>query len=609
MKTMNKRFIDLKVEEMQKVDNGILAGTFDMNRYGKGVDYGKAVIESYTVINQLGSFGDFESGSGLANGWNEADAGNDATPTLSTAYRQSGSYSQKYETTNATLNDSYLYRNIQLKQGHTYFFSGYIKTTTTSTNADELGKIEIDSIILNPAGIQDKYIATSFTFNGADGTYPLRIWLKSAGCEATKAYTFWVDSFMLVDLTDLGVMPSGLQAFFKPSSPILKYTTATNLPKETLAYWTNSLYDELHYIGFDGVETIYFVSLATNDLVLASDGRLLAGNEWLKTLLPFTNGVKTVNGEANKVVVVQHENEWGNRLEFDAELIGYFGVYDQLFDNGQVTKKWYKETVNIVSGSGTTTKSGQTHCFLINTDGLYYAATISNTTITTTAPDGNYTAFYTLTNHETTELEFVSMLPSVKESQNIFENWNWVKNEFTGDGVTKTFNLSQTAQLPYYVFVNGEEAEVSKTSASFTFITAPKNGAIIEAYYNKSWVPISISMELYEPTGMQETLSHFTELNVSERIETERNRLEYGAEEKITTFKRYEISIDKALIESTQNILEKYNNKKFRLIITNLRDGKVEVAAVCELDENNSKNYFRGNERINILATNYYREA
>jgi hypothetical protein len=201
------------------------------------------------------------------------------------------------------------------------------------------------------------------------------------------------------------------------------------------------------------------------------------------------------------------------------------------------------------------------------------------------------------------------MLPVVKENQNVFENWQWIKNEFIADGIVKTFNLSQTASLPYSVYVNGEEVadrEVTKFSTSFTFTTAPRNGAIIQVYYNKSWVPVSISMELYEPTKFQETLSHFTELEVSERMDVEMNDLEYGLQEKIILSRRYEVSLNKDLIENYENFLKKYKDKKFRLIITNLRDGKVEIASVCEIEEGSSKNYFRGNERVNILATNYY---
>jgi len=571
MKTMNKRFIDLKVEEMQKENTGILAGSFNLDRYGKGVDYGRSIVESYTVINLLGSYGDFESGSGLANGWNEADTGNDATPTLTTAYRKSGSYSQKYETTSATLNASYLYRNIQLKQGHVYFFKGYIKTATNSDNINSLGKVEIGDIVINNAGVQDKFIATSFTFTGATGSYPLRIWLKDATCEATKTYTFWADAFMLIDLTNMDVMPTGLKAFFKPLEN--------------------------------------FTSLATSDPVLANDGRSLAGNEWLNELIPYVNGIKTVNSGTTTTTVIEHENIWGNRLEFNSELIGHFGVYDQLKDDGELTKRWQKETVVITTGSGTVSKSGQTNCFLISNDGLYYDASISGTTITTIAPNGSYTAYYTLTNYEITDVEIVSMLSTVKESQNIFESWQWVKNEFIADGIVKTFNLSQTASLPYSVFINGEEVtdrEVAKLSTSFTCTVAPQNGSIVQVYFNKSWVPVSIAMELYEPTKFQETLSHFTELDVSERTNVETNELEYSLQEKIILSRRYEISLSKDLIENYENFLKKYKDKKFRLIITNLRDSKVEIASNCEIEEGSSKNYFRGSERINILATNYY---
>ncbi len=70
-KTWDKRYIDLKVEEMTKQTKGIiLPGNID--RTNKGIALPKLKIEPYTIVNLLGKYGNFEVDSdsnGLADGW------------------------------------------------------------------------------------------------------------------------------------------------------------------------------------------------------------------------------------------------------------------------------------------------------------------------------------------------------------------------------------------------------------------------------------------------------------------------------------------------------------------------------------------------------------
>jgi len=85
-------------------------------------------------------------------------------------------------------------------------------------------------------------------------------------------------------------------------------------------------------------------------------------------------------------------------IEFDNELFGYGGYYDQLFSNGKILKYWYKETgISITSGAGTVSQSGTGTCILIDeTTELPYTGTMSETSISTSAPDGTYTVIYRL---------------------------------------------------------------------------------------------------------------------------------------------------------------------------------------------------------------------
>ena len=63
---------------------------------------------------------------------------------------------------------------------------------------------------------------------------------------------------------------------------------------------------------------------------------------------------------------------------------------------GLYIKRLESETVTVSSGSATTLIEGTGNCKLYSATGVEYSGTISGTTVTTAAPDGNYTIIYEL---------------------------------------------------------------------------------------------------------------------------------------------------------------------------------------------------------------------
>jgi len=70
---------------------------------------------------------------------------------------------------------------------------------------------------------------------------------------------------------------------------------------------------------------------------------------------------------------------------------------------GVFTRRAEKETVTVSSNAATSLKSGTGNCLLFNSNGIKYDGTISGTTVSVTAADGDYTLVYQLT---TPEMEY-----------------------------------------------------------------------------------------------------------------------------------------------------------------------------------------------------------
>ena len=101
----------------------------------------------------------------------------------------------------------------------------------------------------------------------------------------------------------------------------------------------------------------------------------------------------------------EYEPPRSDYIEFNTELFGYNGVYDELRLDGVLVKRWQRESITITSGAGTVTKNGTGTCILVaDSDGLPYEGTVSDMDITTSAPDGTYTVIYQLATPESEQL-------------------------------------------------------------------------------------------------------------------------------------------------------------------------------------------------------------
>lgn len=298
-------------------------------------------------------------------------------------------------------------------------------------------------------------------------------------------------------------------------------------------------------------------------------------------------------------------------IEFDGEMFGMNGIYDELHDDGTLIKRWQRESITITSGSGTVSKNGAGTCILVaDSDGLPYEGTVSGTNVITSAPDGTYTIIYQLATPTISKIALQSNMKALGSGHNQFLATKYVKDTFTGDGSTTTFNLSKTADsTSYIVKVNGVEVTsgVTKNTTSVVFDTAPRNGAIIEVYYNAEAETLwCAAIEIYEPSGTQETLSQFTELSITENDDVVVAKFDDGTFKRVVKSRDFTVTLNKSLIENATNFIQKYRDKKFRLIITNSRDSSVEYVAMCEFDTSRSKNYMDGSENITIRCTDLY---
>jgi hypothetical protein len=155
--------------------------------------------------------------------------------------------------------------------------------------------------------------------------------------------------------------------------------------------------------------------------------------------------------------------------------------------------------------------------------------------------------------------------------------------------------------------VAGRPADATKTTTGFSFSTAPKRGAIIEARYNlginTTWF---MTLNIYEPSGTEVTISGIPELSISANEEYYERQDSRDKEQKLK-YKDYTITLNTDLLEDSQSFYDTWKDKKFRMIIENTAGSSYEkdIAAVCEIT-GHTKNYLGALESITIKATDYY---
>lgn len=232
-------------------------------------------LEPYTVVNLLGKYGNFEvdsNGDGLADGWSIQLSGN---PTLVTSF--DGSKAQKISFTNNGSSWIYIRRIITTDPNRilnrTFFFRSYAKTSYggTATGNEAFPRslylvgrnntntwIQLISLLFDWNVWNCKYGTCTFTNPSITNLSIVGFYVGYPDNPVDSFFEAIVDKMMLVDLTAMGALPSGLQAFFS-SAGITKWE-----------------------------------ELATTSNITGADGRTQTGEEWLDLLLPYVDSIATL---------------------------------------------------------------------------------------------------------------------------------------------------------------------------------------------------------------------------------------------------------------------------------------------------------------------------
>ena len=209
-----------------------------------------------TVVNLLGKYGDFETdseGYGLANGWDINF--NYINTELSTDKVVIGDKSQ-YLWVNTWVGKQIALQNrsFQILTGHTYFISLWMHTNQEIAYR----------FVAFPIGDPITHFEGNTTLNRFNKNYcshtatrDEQIWLFFYTTDSeTGRFSLWIDGFMVIDLTAMGILPPPLKEYF--NGPQL---------------WKD---------------------LATSSNITAIDGKVQSGNAWLNELLPYVNSVATL---------------------------------------------------------------------------------------------------------------------------------------------------------------------------------------------------------------------------------------------------------------------------------------------------------------------------
>jgi len=216
----------------------------------------KLQVYPITVVNLLGKLGDFETdseGYGLGDGW---DTNFDYINTeLSTDKVVIGDKSQ-YLWVNTWVGKQIALQNrsFQILTGHTYFISLWMHTNQEIAYR----------YVAFPIGDPITHFEGNTTLNRFNKNYcshtatrDEQIWLFFYRTDSeTGRFSLWIDGFMVIDLTAMGILPLPLKEYF--NGPQL---------------WKD---------------------LATSSNITAIDGKVQSGNAWLNELLPYVNSVATL---------------------------------------------------------------------------------------------------------------------------------------------------------------------------------------------------------------------------------------------------------------------------------------------------------------------------
>lgn len=304
----------------------------------------------------------------------------------------------------------------------------------------------------------------------------------------------------------------------------------------------------------------------------------------------------------------EYEKPSIKKVTFDIELFSIQGFSDYI-ENNYLVRQIKRET-KTTDGSGNFTLSdylsGTKAIVINNTNGevkiLDAAATIS-----TGWNNTEVTIIYVSKTPEVIELPEETKL-DLNNNINHFIANNLEKDTYQGDGTTTTFNLSKTAiDTNYQVFLNGEITDgISKTTTSFSFDEAPKNGALIEAEYNVSLIPAVVGVEVLEGEGTETLLDFITSLNIRVENDNMQARNILGEVKTIKMPETYRITLTRNMLENIEKFYNEYKDKTFRLKLLDTSTNEIEYLTPCKIVSAN-RDYFGRIENIDIIALDYYK--
>jgi len=264
----NKRFLELKAKKYIEKQKQIIGIDNIARKY-----FGKSKIKNikmqpYTIVNLLGKYGNFEEDSnddGLADWWSYSKV--DMKSLVTGLF---GSKAQQLYTDNSA-NDKtgtqYIWMPFKnVNEGDILFAKAYYRKGSNTTNPNNPyitinfrdSNLSIISGISKSASEWSEFWNVIYgTFNNAPaGTYDCQMVLNVYLTDGVIEEMIW-DGIMVVNLTAMGALPSGLQAYFN--------NAVTN--------WED---------------------LATTSNITAIDGREQTGEDWLAELLPYVDSVASL---------------------------------------------------------------------------------------------------------------------------------------------------------------------------------------------------------------------------------------------------------------------------------------------------------------------------
>ncbi len=186
----------------------------------------------------------------------------------------------------------------------------------------------------------------------------------------------------------------------------------------------------------------------------------------------------------------EYEPPLNNSIEFSTELFGYNGVFDELYGDGTLVKRWQKETgITVTSGAGTLTQSGTGTCILVNeTNGEVYEGTVSGTSVSTSAPDGTYTVIYQLATPVISTVSFSGSGLILDKGDNniILPDYGVMELEYEGTGTSQEsliymqdLRIREEATYREYQPVNSQYTKSIQTGKKYSI-------SIGQVYFERS---------------------------------------------------------------------------------------------------------------------------